>query len=595
LPAFASPARAGDDGRFSSADVSSFIRKAAKVGIATYRLGSRKPVVRVKGRRSPVRLTTALARSAALGAWARTGMTAGQLNAMTGPARLRSVRLPPGALVVAWAKSARTPSARLARSLLGPVDWTYYEQIVLPHAVLLLFSSDVAQAARPGGRRARSATATAALAAGPCSATQGFIDQTINEIFDAISRVKADRALLTRLFGTDIGPFVADLGDLLGLGVSTVGRHIVLGAVRIPVKVVVEALAGVSATVGVIGKVANAVLPWSGRVTIDRNPTSMGVGAGVPGALTLDVTAPGSEAQWPAWLRDCAELFKVPLPTTTPKDAAVGWDLGGQVPAGLVTPLSGAGTLDERGRAQLGFVTGVESPEVARGPARMGRVNVVATIHRRDLDPLVDRLAGDVLRLLPQMIRDLFGAQIRSIINPMLQEFKRRIAAVRDVSTAVHFAVVFHTRPPDPNPSPSPTPTPTPAPGGPARIQVRTGGLTLLHTFTRTTCSGGVLNPPFRMHAEQDGWKLDVTIGAWQGFGPTYEWPREVSDPRVEINGPLGYWTTAFDPDPENPGPGGLLIFTEPPDIVTPATLLLQPGANFSLVVEGPGHCGTTL
>ncbi len=108
-----SPARAADDGQFTSSDVSSFVRDAAKVGIPTYRPGSRKPVVAVRGRMSPVRLTTDLARSAALGAWAHVGMTAGQLNAMTGPVKLGSVSVPTGALVAAWANSTDGPSARL--------------------------------------------------------------------------------------------------------------------------------------------------------------------------------------------------------------------------------------------------------------------------------------------------------------------------------------------------------------------------------------------------------------------------------------------------------------------------------------------------
>ena len=65
------------------------------------------------------------------------------------------------------------------------------------------------------------------------------------------------------------------------------GRRIVLGTTRIPVKLVTDAISGIADTVSVVGQIANAVLPWSGAINVDPNSTSKGVGAGVPGMLSL--------------------------------------------------------------------------------------------------------------------------------------------------------------------------------------------------------------------------------------------------------------------------------------------------------------------
>ena len=463
------PDARADDGRFTSADVSSFVRAAAKAGIPTYRPGSSKPVVRVRGRLSPVRLTTELAQSAALGAWGQAGMTAGQLDEMTGPVAIGSVQLPTGALVAAWAKSTDSASARLARQILGPVDWPRYQEIVLPSAVLLLFASDVAlHMPQRGGAAPRAAAVTARAAAagvpaGPCTAVQDFVEQTIKRIFASFGRLQTDHAAIKKFAGSFLGSIIGAVGDALSFTVNTAvdaGRTFVLGAVRIPVKLVTEAIAGVAATVSVIGEITNMLMPWSGKVSIDRNPTSKAFGAGVPGLLTLKVTAPGSNLKWPGWLQNCASLFDFPLPTTTPKDQPVEWDLRNQSPAGLVTPGAPSGPLDARGIATQPFVTGEETPEVASGPEREGRVDVVATVHRTDLDPYVERINRGFLRLLPALVRDMVGKQISAVIQPMLASLRRRIGKVRDVTAKAHFTVLYHDPPEKKKEQPAAPPAP---------------------------------------------------------------------------------------------------------------------------------------
>ena len=463
--ALAAPAQAqvADGDGFTSSDVSSFVRAAAKAGIPTYRPGARKPVVRVKGRKSPVRLTTGLAESAALGAWAQAGMTAGQLDAMTGPLQLGDVSLPTGAMVAAWAKGTNTASARLARQILGPVDYSRYEDIVLPSAVLMLFSSDVAlhlpqRKPKRGARRA--VASAAAVPAGPCTAARDFVDKTINRVFDAIGHVQADHRTINRIFGSFFGKIISTAGDIASFAVNKTidaARTIALGATRIPIKFVIDSISGVAAAVNVVGQIANGVMPWKGAHSIDRNPTSKAVGGGVPGLLTLTVTAPGSELEWPGWLQNCASVFEFPLPTTTPKNEPVTWDLSQQSPAGLVAPGTPSATLDDHGKATQPFTTGEESPQVASGPERAGRVDVLTTVRRTDLDPLVGSISGAVLRLLPSLVRDNLGTQIRGVIEPMLESLKNRINDVRNVTTRSYFTVLYHD-PPDPSRQPPPPP-----------------------------------------------------------------------------------------------------------------------------------------
>ena len=195
--------------------------------------------------------------------------------------------LPTGALVAAWAKGTNTASARLAREILGPVDYSRYEDIVLPSAVLMLFSSDVAlhlpqRKPKRGARRA--VASAAAVPAGPCTAARDFVDKTINRVFDAIGHVQADHKTINRIFGKFFGKIIGTAGDIASFAVNKTidaARTITLGAARIPVKFVIDSISGVAAAVNVVGQIANGVLQWKGAHSIDRNPTSKAVGGGV--------------------------------------------------------------------------------------------------------------------------------------------------------------------------------------------------------------------------------------------------------------------------------------------------------------------------
>jgi hypothetical protein len=435
--------------KFTNRSVATFTKDLAKVGIGVYRPGTGRAVRRIRGRMSPLRLSSFDAPGLAAGAWAGAGLSGAALNELGGSARVtRKVSLTVGAVVAGWAKRARSPSARLARRILGRQDWRHYRTIVFPQAVLTLFSSDAALHIGRAVKRSGAAAHVAAFSDNPCSGTLNFINGTINRFFDSIGQLQTDERTIRKLFGRGwLGDLVKGIGDVLAEKVNVLvnkAREITLATVKLPIEFVTKAVAGVSATVGLINQVANAVLPWQGRLRIRPNPTRRAVAEGVPGTVFLDVTAPGSNRSWSPWVADCAKVFDFDLPDFTPKGADVSWDLSLQAPGGLVTPTVERGRLNDKGHAELAFSTTPETPEEAKGEPSIGLVNVVATLHRRDLDGIIDRVAGNLLKLVPGIIRDNFGAQIRAVVDPMINRVKAKIGTLQDIELGDVLAVSYH-------------------------------------------------------------------------------------------------------------------------------------------------------
>jgi hypothetical protein len=132
-------------GPFGQATVDRFVRDLASVGIGVYTPGAAPPQQGVRAPVSPMRLTADQARAAALGAWSHAGLSGATLDGLAPPVRLTpKLWMPIGVFVAGWAKQVQTPSAALARRILGTPDWKHYRRVVFPDAVLVLFASDVA-------------------------------------------------------------------------------------------------------------------------------------------------------------------------------------------------------------------------------------------------------------------------------------------------------------------------------------------------------------------------------------------------------------------------------------------------------------------
>ena len=445
-------------GPFGQQTEDRFVRDLASVGIGVYQTGAARPVRAVHGRASPLRLTVDQARSLALGVWSHAGQSGRTLDGLAGPVRLSSKRsLRSGLLIAAWAKRARTPSAALARRILGHVDWKHYRAVVFPIAVPLLFASDVALHLR-GHARPRGSGIAATASADPCAAVQSFLTQTIDNVFNAVGHIGTDKAKIDRLFGKGVfADIVKGVGDILSFGANTLvdaAHQIVLGGVKIPMLVVTNAVAGVASAVTVVGSIAAELVPWTGTIQGSPNPISKGVSAGVPGTFSLDVTAPGGNLQWPPIIAGCASTLGITLPTLTPRDADVTWDISKQAPGGLIVRKNDTGPLDANGTAKLDFETTTETPAEAQGDPVIGDVVVYAKVHRKDLDQLRDRLTQNLLAGLPKILQDTIGASLRAALTPLLDDATKKITTVQDLEVPGVEAVRYHVPKPPTQPKP---------------------------------------------------------------------------------------------------------------------------------------------
>jgi hypothetical protein len=449
-------------GPFGQKTEDRFVRDLASVGIGVYQTGAARPARAVHGRVSPLRLTVDQARSLALGAWSHAGQSGGTLDGLAGPVRLSAKRsLRSGLVIAAWAKRARTPSAALARRILGRVNWKRYRAVVFPIAVPLLFASDVAMHLR-GHASARRSVIAAAASADPCTAVQSFLTQTIDNVFNAVGHIGTNKAEIDRLFGKGVfADIVKGVGDILSFGANTLvdaAHQVVLGGVKIPMLVVTNAVAGVASVVTVVGSVSAELVPWTGTIRGSPNPISKGVSAGVPGTFNLDVTAPGGNLQWPAIIAGCARTLGITLPTLTPRDADVTWDISNQEPGGLIVRNNDTGPLDANGTAKLDFETTTETPEEAQGDLVIGDVVVYAKVHRKDLDQLRDRLTQNLLAGLPKILQDTIGPSLRAALTPLLNDATKKITTVQDLEVSDVEAVRYHV--------PKPSKMPPKANGG---------------------------------------------------------------------------------------------------------------------------------
>jgi hypothetical protein len=436
-------------GAYSPATVQQFVSDLARAGIPVFAPGAATPMDPVAGRPSPLRLSLDQAQTAALGISAHAGVTGARLDGLV---RLTSGRLvvPFGAIVAGWAKRARTPAGALARRILGRPDWRRYRQTVFPVAVLLLFSADVG-AHLPGSQPASALDEPLATAAAftPCSAVDGFIKSAIDSFFASLGHLHTNTSAIRRLFGNGLfGDIIAGVGDVLSWSVNSavnVLHQVVINGYKLAIGTVTSALASVAGAAAVAGSVLGALQKWSGAITAAPNPTSKGVGTGIPGTLVLDVTAFGSQLQWDPWIVDCANVFNIPLPTLTPKNADVKWNLSEQNPAGLVVERSNTGPLNDQGKAQLNFSTTAESPELARGEVHLGTVVAHAQIHRTDLDQLEQRLTNTLVGDLPTIVQTLIGPSLRAILAPVLNQLGSKLGELRDLDVAGSILVRYHT------------------------------------------------------------------------------------------------------------------------------------------------------
>lgn len=413
-----------------AAAVKKFVGQLAAVGIGTYDLGEDAPVVPISGTVSPMRLTRWQAENAAAGALGHAGLTVAQVDslAVAAPLEPGTKPLPASLLLLGWARSAATPTARLAQSLLDNPDLSHPESIVIPAITLTLFASDMALladqtknewvAAHTSAVRVPQRAPTSELAAlatwrestpGLCGVAQGLIDDAINKVFDFIGHIpSADKLLENQQAGGLLDTILhgaVTVGVFLGNGAIDGLKFGIVKLEQSATAPVMSVIASIATVLGIASMIMLAVIPWTGEIYGDPPVTRKAVGnePGRPGDFTLVASAPGAPFDdWPDEIKSCAEVAKVPLPSLKPHGAKLAWDITHQDPDGLIVRTGDTGNLSDDGTAKLRYETTSESEELHdKGDVRIGIVTPFVTITRTDLDPLKDVIGKAIAANLP--------------------------------------------------------------------------------------------------------------------------------------------------------------------------------------------------
>jgi hypothetical protein len=123
---------------------------------------------------------------------------------------------------------------------------------------------------------------------------------------------------------------------------------------------------------------------------------------------------------------------------------------------GLISVTERPEQLDADGRAELRYVTGRESEETARGPERVGTIEVFADVARRQFDDLRDTILNLAFGALPKFVQPF----VRSILGAPAQQLLSKITELTNSRSNTTLYVSYHDKPDDPTPTLEPEGTP---------------------------------------------------------------------------------------------------------------------------------------
>ncbi len=283
---------------------------------------------------------------------------------------------------------------------------------------------------------------------GLCSAVQSFINGTIEAVFRAIGHVSVNPGAIKGQFGF-FGPILAGIAQVgaavINAGVDFVHFVMVNGA-QVATGALTAAMTAAAGLVATVAAVATELVPWTGQVNGVPNPTSKGVAAGVPGDFVLTATAPGSDLRWPGVHRRLRQYVQHPAPFAGAERR--------RGPMGHLSSATGRAHICRRRQREPGQkrhrppplrdVDRTSGPCCPR-PARDRPVRVIATVHRKDLDQLRDKLLQPLLSSLPQIIQSTIGALLKPRIDAMLAAAASKVATIQDVQARAVEAVYYHT------------------------------------------------------------------------------------------------------------------------------------------------------
>lgn len=429
----------------------------ARSGIPTYDApDAPEPVRPITGPESPMALLRDQVRAIALEAWAGSGYSGGDLDALI-PAQ---PDLASGAEVVAgYVAGAETEGAGVARLLVPEAGWSDPSRLVVPQLVLVLLVSDVArdtQAATATAGRGPAAPqpvravalaihdATDARTAqgGPCSAVLGFIDSVLTKVFDTLRLGESKSA---------IGQVVVSIWNM----VVSIAEGAARKLIKQITQPVLDLIAEVAATVGLASMIVSAIRPWTLAITADPAVAVKGIG-GAPGqegrwVARVDL---GGFDEWPDAIQDCATAAGRPLPNLKPEGAPVAWSVIGQQPGGLVIAGKGEEKLDKDGTARFTWTTGVDDiPEPWQ--ERPGWIGVTARVDRPAIKELRQLAIDELLSHIPTLVRDTVVPYVR----PILDRVTAQLDTLLSSQSSGQGTVIYHVPGETPEPGAAPPPS----------------------------------------------------------------------------------------------------------------------------------------
>jgi hypothetical protein len=466
------PAQRESAGRFSQRAVNKVIAGLARAGIGVYRSGSDEPLVAPEEPVSPLRLSESQARNAALGAWARAGMTGADLDELIPIAAEDQTIVPPAsALIAAYVKVAKTPGAKLARTVMGRQDWSNVHAAVFPALVLDLFVSDVVTSAAGSSPLDSPRTSLVSFRApagvpaqptgGACSATQNFVNQVVQTVFAAIPKINPpDPSSVSRTFGSFFGSIIntaLQIGATVVNGLVQGAQFAVVNGIKVLIQPVLNAVASIAGVVAVIAEVGTTLQPWTLVLRADPSMTRKAVGSekGLPGAFHLSVQTVGPSGDWPRDVADCARVAGVTLPPLKPRDAPVRWNLAG-VPNFVRATSPTETTLNDASAAELHYETASEPEETAkRGEERTGLVAATAQVRRTELDALQASLVNLLFSQIPALIGPIVTPVLRGTLQPAIDNALAALVRLHDPAPAAASVKVVYHEPPKPKETPA--------------------------------------------------------------------------------------------------------------------------------------------
>jgi hypothetical protein len=385
-------------------------------------------------------------------------------------------------IVGAWVLTAADPAAVAAARILGRPDFRHSDNVVFPLAVLTLFVADAVQhadAPAPAGSATASTSgsstpdhlradvqpagyAAAPITDAPCTTISNFINNVLTTVFNAL---KLDPATVAGYVSGKLGGGTAGLvvGALASWAasfwnglVSTAQNAVqsVIDAITGPVLNVLRTVIG---GLGTIVMIASYLKQWGASILATPATNRFAVGSETAQTGQFIVTVdPNAETQdWPPAVTDCAAAAGVPLPTLTKAGLPVTWTVLGDEP-GLVT-VGVAGppfttVIDNDFSSTLGYTTGREDAQTAKGTLVAPTVTTTANVRRSEVDDLRKLVTGFITAQVPKVVAP--------VINPILAYYAELATQQLDKITAVQgsatIVVTHHVkRPPTPSPSAS--------------------------------------------------------------------------------------------------------------------------------------------